>query len=312
MTNSTPKASVIVCAYSDDRWQQLCDAIDSLKGQDWPNREIIVVIDHNPGLLAGIAARYPDVRTMSNEGPRGLSGARNTGVRNAGGFIIAFLDDDASANPNWLSLMMAHYRDPSVIGFGGGVIPIWPDKRPRWLPEEFNWVVGCSYKGQPEEVASVRNPIGCNMSFRRAVFDSIGGFREGIGREGSDASGCEETEFCIRARQAFPQACILYDPGAQVHHNVSADRTRWAYFRKRCLAEGRSKTLVVGAVGAHDGLSSERAYVTRVLPAGVVTGLRTAMFSLDPWGLARAGGIFAGLGYTAFGYLNSRLRNAWR
>jgi glucosyl-dolichyl phosphate glucuronosyltransferase len=312
MTKPLLQVSVIVCAYSDDRWQQLCDAIDSLKGQDWPNREIIVVIDHNPGLQAGISDRYPDVKTISNDGPRGLSGARNTGVRNAGGAIIAFLDDDASADTNWLSRMIAHYHNPSVIGFGGGVIPIWPDQRPRWLPEEFNWVVGCSYKGQPERVASVRNPIGCNMSFRRSVFDSIGGFREGIGRAGSDASGCEETEFCIRARQAFPQSIILYDPSAQVRHNVSPERTRWAYFRKRCLAEGRSKTLVVGEVGARDGLSSERAYVTRVLPAGVVAGLSAAIFRLDPWGLARAGGIVAGLGYTAIGYMNSILRNAWR
>ena len=87
-----------------------------------------------------------------------------------------------------------------------------------------------------------------------------------------------------------------------VQHQVTAERAGWHYFRKRCLAEGRSKTLVVNAVGSGDGLASESRYVMRVLPAGVVRAIGEAIFKLDPWALARAGGIFFGLGYTAMGY----------
>jgi GT2 family glycosyltransferase len=312
MGSSEPSVSVVVCAYSDDRRQQLIAALDSIASQVRRPFETIAVIDHNPHLLSAIAAARPDIRVVANDGPRGLSGARNTGVGVARGDIVAFLDDDAVADSRWLARMAAHFADPAVIGFGGGVIPVWPSERPRWFPDEFNWVVGCSYRGQPENVAPVRNPIGCNMAFRRQVFDRIGGFREGIGRQGADAAGCEETEFCIRANQAFPASLILYDPAAEVQHQVTAERTRWSYFRKRCLAEGRSKTLVVRNVGAGAGLESERRYVTRVLPAGVLRGLRETLFRLDPWGVARAGGILAGLGFTAFGYFDAKLRGAWR
>jgi GT2 family glycosyltransferase len=312
MGNAEPSVSVVVCAYSNDRRAQLIAALESVRTQARPALETIVVIDHNADLQHSLAGQLADVKVVANEGPRGLSGARNTGVKLARGEIIAFLDDDAVADLQWLDRMVSHFTDPDVVGFGGGVVPMWPSERPRWFPDEFNWVVGCSYRGQPETVAPVRNPIGCNMAFRRSVFDCVGGFREGIGREGADAAGCEETEFCIRASEAFPRSIILYDPRAEVQHQVTPERTRWAYFRKRCLAEGRSKTLVVRNVGSQAGLASERRYVTRVLPAGVLRGLREAVFRFDLWGAARAGGIVAGLGYTTFGYLDAKFRAARR
>jgi glucosyl-dolichyl phosphate glucuronosyltransferase len=306
-----PLVSVVVCAYSDERRQELCRALNSIAHQIRKPYEIVAVIDHNPALQSVVAQDCPNVKVISNACARGLSGARNTGVQFATGNIIAFLDDDAVADPEWLKRLVYYYAHPSVIGVGGAVIPMWPISRPNWFPEEFNWVIGCSYKGQPEKTAPVRNPIGCNMSFRRSLFDVVGGFQEGMGREGADASGCEETEFCIRARQAFPQSIILYDPTARVHHQVTSERARWTYFRKRCLAEGRSKTLVVKKVGPQHGLSSERNYVMRVLPAGVLRGVRETILNFDPWGIARAGGILAGLGYTTFGYFGAKLKNSW-
>jgi GT2 family glycosyltransferase len=307
-----PSASVIICAYSDERLNQLGRALDSVIAQTAEAFEVIAVIDHNPGLRRQIANAYPSVKVIANNASRGLSGARNSGIREAAGEIVAFLDDDAIAGPNWLADLFKHYADPQVMGVGGGVIAIWPEQRPRWLPDEFNWVVGCSYRGQPLEAAEVRNPIGCNMSFRREVFSRIGGFREGIGRTASDAAGCEETEVCIRLRREMPGAIIIYDPVIEVQHHVSKERTRWQYFRKRCLAEGRSKTVVVGEVGSRDGLASERHYITRTLPAGVLRGLGEAFINLDPWALARAAGICAGLSYTAWGYFGSKLSSGRR
>ncbi len=312
MTASATSVSVIICAYADNRREQLQRAIASVLAQRTKATEVIVVIDHNMPLWAYFFATYPAVTVIANEGARGLSGARNTGVRRASGDILAFLDDDAVAASDWLEKMLPHYRNPSVIGMGGRVLPMWQVDRPRWFPEEFQWVVGCSYRGQPEKVEPVRNPIGCNMSFRRNIFDLTGGFREGIGRTAADAAGCEETELCIRALQAIPGSLILYDPDMSVHHQVTAERAGWRYFRKRCLAEGRSKTQVVSAVGALDGLSSEQRYVMRVLPAGVLRGLGDAVLKFDMWGLARAAGICFGLGYTTMGYVGARLSLARR
>src|SRR5439155_54307 len=82
-------------------------------------------------------------------------------------------------------------------------------ERPTWHPPEFGWVVGCSYRGLPVEPAPVRNLIGCNMSMRRELFDAVGGFTHGIGRIGTIPLGCEETEWCIRVRQRFPELEFL-------------------------------------------------------------------------------------------------------
>lgn len=304
--------AVVICAYSDERRRQLDDAIRSVLNQTRRPDQVVVVIDHNDRLLRDVRAAFTGIEVIGNRAARGLSGARNTGIRAARTDIVAFLDDDAVAEADWLDRLAAHYADPAVIGVGGKVVPLWQDGRPRWFPEEFQWVVGCSYRGQPEGLRPVRNPIGCNMSFRREVFYAVGGFREGIGRLGQDAAGCEETELCIRTRRELPSAIILYDPAAIVHHHVTSGRARWGYFRRRCLAEGRSKSAVVDRTGAGKSLSAEHAYVMRTLPGGVARGLVDTILRFDPWGLLRAGGIVAGLVFTTAGYAVARVSGAGR
>jgi glucosyl-dolichyl phosphate glucuronosyltransferase len=88
------------------------------------------------------------------------------------------------------------------------------------------------------------------MSFRREVFELVGGFTEWLGRLGARPLGCEETELAIRIRQRRPEARLLYDPAAVVHHHVPRQRARWRYFRSRCYAEGLSKAAVSRLVGA--------------------------------------------------------------
>jgi O-antigen biosynthesis protein len=301
----SPTVSVVVCAHSIQRVDMLEAALGSIARQSTAALETIVVIDHNPELQSRIANSVAATRVLANRRAQGLSGARNTGVDEARGEIVAFIDDDAVAAPDWIERLMAHYADPFVMGVGGRVVPMWPTERPRWLPEEFDWTIGCSYRGLPTSAAAVRNLIGCNMSFRRAVFQCAGLFSEGLGRDGDNAAGCEETELCIRARRMFPNAKIVYAPAAVVSHNIAANRLSWAYFRARCIAEGISKARVVATAGKQ-GLSSEAAHVRRVLPAGVIRGLADAVFRLDASGLQRAGAIVAGLGYVASSYLRAR------
>jgi len=277
--------------------------MESVRQQTLPATEIIIVVDHNPQLLQRVQDHIPDVVVVENTQERGLSGARNSGIAVARSRVVVFLDDDAVATSSWLMVLNDAFSDPQVLGVGGLVMPLWLDTTPAWLPEEFHWVVGCTYRGMPETTTMVRNPIGANMSFRREVFEAVGGFRSDIGRIGAKPLGCEETELCIRARQYWPQRGFLYQPHASVFHRVPGNRTSWRYFCSRCYSEGISKAFVSRYVGVKDSLASERVYTFRTLPQGVARGLVDALFHRDLSGFARTGAIITGLAVTTAGYL---------
>jgi hypothetical protein len=216
--------------------------------------------------------------------------------------MIAFLDDDATAERGWLDALAAGFVDHSVGGVGGRVVPAWERQPPGWLPEEFLWVVGCSYAGLPSTAQEIRNPIGANMAFARSVFEQVGGFREEIGRVGTIPLGCEETELSIRARAAG--FSVWYLPGAMVHHSVPAGRTTLKYFLRRCYAEGLSKAVVSALAGRADGLASERTYVTVTLPRAVRNALLQAVRGPRRGdGLRRAAAVVAGVLTAGVGFV---------
>ena len=308
--NATTSVSVVICAYTERRWSVLVEAVESVQNQEVLPAEVVLVIDHNDALLRRAADRFPLAQVVANGGARGLSGARNTGVECASGDIVAFLDDDARAQPGWLSSMVAAFSDERVIGAGGVAAPRWESPMPAWLPPEFLWVVGCSYTGLPDAAAEIRNPIGANMAFRRDVLERAGGFTDGIGRVGRVPLGCEETELSIRAR-VLTGGIVMYVPGSRVEHLVTTDRMAPRYFLRRCWAEGLSKALVGSSVGTDAALSSERTYATRTLPLGVARGL-VAFVHGDRAAVLRSAAIIFGLVVTTAGYGAGRLVGACR
>ncbi|WP_265442450.1 glycosyltransferase family 2 protein [Flexivirga meconopsidis] len=312
-----PSVSVVICAYTEHRWDDLRSAVESVLGQTHHPLELIVVIDHNEALLARSSHAFSSVpegyiRVLANERRRGLSGARNTAIAAASGQVVAFLDDDAVAAPDWLESLLVHYSDPSVMGVGGVAQPQWPDRhtRPVTLPAapgalgELDWVVGCSYAGLPTSVAPLRNLMGCNMSIRAAAFETVGGFRETIGRIGRTPLGDEETELCIRVRQQLPGSEFIHEPAARVVHRMTADRLTWRYLLHRGYAEGLSKAAISSMVGPDDALASERTYVASVLPRAVLRELRRC----NRAGALGAAAVLAVGAVTAFGYARGLAR----
>ncbi|MEU3428563.1 glycosyltransferase family 2 protein [Streptomyces gardneri] len=302
--NTLPSVTVVVCAYTLDRWDDLRAAIGSLRAQRHPVDEIVLVVDHCPALYERASTAFAGVRVLENAGHRGLSGARNTGVGAARCEVVAFLDDDAAAEPDWSLGLLARYADPEVAGVGGLVRPRWVTRRPVWFPPEFDWVVGCSYRGLPRHLAPVRNFIGANMSFRRAEVVAVGGFRADLGRVGTRPLGCEETELCLRIAARRPDAVLLHEPAAAVRHRVPAVRATWAYFVSRCYAEGLSKAQVARIGGTRAALSSERAYLRSTVPRAFARALRPGRTA----GLRTAGALAGGVGVTVAGYAVGRAR----
>lgn len=295
--------AVVICAYTQQRWGDLQDSVESAKRQP-EAPEVVVVIDHEPELFARAKARWPELRVVENSEDRGLSGARNTGVALTEADVVAFLDDDATADEDWLGHMLAALDDPDVVGVGGRATPSWPDATGAGpYTDELLWIVGCSYRGLPEVAGDVRNVIGSSMAFRREAILLAGGFRSGIGRVGNQPLGCEETEMCIRIAQARPGARIRHEPRSNVSHRVSPDRVTMRYLRRRSYYEGISKAVLSRRVGTGDSLSSEQTYLTKVLPGALARELR----AVGRGGGRRAAAIVLSVVSTVTGYAVGRL-----
>jgi glycosyltransferase involved in cell wall biosynthesis len=306
-----PTVTVAICAYTERRWGAIGDAVASVRAQTHPPLETLLVIDNNESLRARAQRELDGVRVLANTLRPGLSGARNTALVQAAGEVVAFLDDDATVAPDWLGRIAAAYARPSVLAAGGVVRPRWPAGRPEWFPEEFDWVVGCSYRGLPETERPVRNLIGANMSVRRAPAAAVGGFNAQLGRIGAGHGGTEETELCIRLGQRDPAGEIVWLPAAIADHTVTPERTGVGYFVRRCRGEGNSKAALVRFVGS-SGTATERGYVARTLPAGVARALRAALAQRRPARALPALAIVLGLATTVLGYVEglARLRMA--
>ncbi|MCO4255853.1 glycosyltransferase family 2 protein [Pseudarthrobacter cellobiosi] len=301
-----PSVSIVICAYTERRWDRLLDVIESVRAQSIAPQEVLVVIDHNEDLYERLTEIVDDVTVVESSGPRGLSGARNTGVGLADSDIVAFLDDDAEAAPDWLERLLALYDDPDVLAVGGRVEPVWETGRPGYFGEELDWIVGCSHRGMPKVASEVRNVIGANMSFRLEALRQVGGFNLSLGRQGTLPLGCEETEICIRSRMGSPGSRIVYEPAALVRHHVPAERGTLRYMLSRSWSEGISKAQVSRVVGHKRALGPERRYVRSVLPRAVFAGVRDWGRGDNPQGLGRAGVVIAVLACTAAGYIRGR------
>lgn len=238
------RISVIICTYGIERVDDVVEAIDSVNNQNYSAHEIIVVIDKNEILLRKLCDTLPTNVRIVVSPEKGLSNARNIGIKNSKNEIVAFLDDDAIADSNWLSTIVKDFDDPNVVVVGGKIEPLWTNGRPKWFPEELDWIVGCIYKGHPEERCFVRNVIGCNMAFRKDVFQKAGYFSNYIGRHGTKLLACEEMELCVRISEILPNSKILYEPTARVFHKVHSYRQTYNYLITRAFNEGISKAKI--------------------------------------------------------------------
>lgn len=278
MPEPGPKVSVVICAYTLDRLKDVREAVASALVQTLPPHQVIISVDHNRELLERLKTELPAaVALVSNDSAKGLSETRNAGIRAATGDIIAFMDDDAVAEQDWLEKLVRPFEDSSVAAVGGKIIPQWLDgARPGWFPEELDWIIGCTYAGMPHRGSKVRNLIGCNMAFRVGVFASVGLFNTAVGRTSKTQGIGEDSELCLRLTRLLPDALIVYEPGAVVRHKVPSWRAKLGYLLRRSFDEGYYKSTVKRLYPgpSAESLSTESSYLRHLLFTAVPRRLR--------------------------------------
>ena len=208
--------------------------------------------------------------------------------------IVAFLDDDAEAAPDWLERKLAVYSThPDVVAVGGAPLPDYGAPRPSWFPPDFDWVFGCHYRSLPERLAPIPHLIGTSMSVRRDAILAVSGFH---------ADWHDDMDLSHRIAHSFGPAAVCYEPRAEVRHYVPPDRLTWSYFWRRCFYVNRSKVGAFADMGEAGNIGAELRFALSVLlglaPAllAAVTGrperLRQAL-------VAVVGVALAGCGYIA-------------
>jgi glycosyltransferase involved in cell wall biosynthesis len=308
-----PTVSVVVCTHAWRRAGQVLDCVASIQANSVPPRELVVVVDANPALRDHLAGVLPEGVILLDSDGHGVSEARNTGLAKVGADLVAFIDDDATAEPDWLAELLRGFSSlPRAVGIGGRIVPAF-QAREGWLPDELLWTVGCTYAGHPERAQPIGRPIGCNMAFRTEALRAAGAFSKDFGPSGPalKSHSNEEIVTALAVRREHGEEAIWYWPTAVVRHFVPASRLRLRYLVERCLAEGRSKADVQRLHGAAS-MDYDRGYVRDTLLPAIGRYTARAVGRLDADAATKAFLASSGLLLTAAAYgtrsLGARLR----
>jgi glycosyltransferase involved in cell wall biosynthesis len=245
------KITVILCTYN--RCQILAKALESIAASRLPESvewEVLVVDnnsrDQTRGVVDDFCRRYPGRFRYLLEAKQGLSCARNAGIRESQSEILAFTDDDAIVEPDWLWNLTSALHGGEWTGAGGRIIPVWPGPLPGWLSTADPNTMGPfgAFNLGTEAGPLRRPPYGGNMAFRREAFEKYGDFRADLGRSGNNLQGREDLEFANRLLAGGEQ--LRYEPGAVVRHPVPEGRMEKKYVLRWWYWYGRSEVAESG------------------------------------------------------------------
>lgn len=235
---------VIIITYN--RCEELKDVLDSLHHQDgteYIDYEITVVDNNSSDATRDVIEEF---QRLSNENIRyvfektqGQAAARNRGIRETKGDIVAFIDDDEIASERWLSVIHKKFSLSDANCLTGKIIPIWNCEKPKWYHENMHGVIGHVDHGNATFILN-DEMSGGNMAMRRTLFEQYGGFRLDRG---------EDAEFSYRVLKKG--SCqILYCSEMLVYHKVMPDRLTKDYFRRWSLNSGRISYILEREYGA--------------------------------------------------------------
>lgn len=278
---------IVIPCYTEERWDLILRVVQSAREQTY-SVGVTLVVDHNYSLEQRLSEQFGEhVTILANKYSQGVSGARNTGAFAADTDLVAFLDDDAVADPRWIENVVSAYEShPRAAGVGGAVVPLDGLGLAPWFPDEFLWVVGVTPPGR--SMCIVRNVWGSNMLVSRARFTAVGGFRDDFGKVGH-ISQPEDTELCIRmTAESGSDVGWVFVPDAVVAHAVHLERTTWSYFVRRCWLEGTGKFSLAAHTGkGRQSLGEESSFVRTILTQTLLRNLAAGLWG-RPVGRGRA------------------------
>jgi glycosyltransferase involved in cell wall biosynthesis len=298
--------TILVCTHN--RADLLRGALESLEVQSLPRDrfEVLVVdnasTDRTPEVVAECAARgLVDIRSI-REMELGLDAARNRGVREAAGEIVAFLDDDARARNDWAAEILAGFARHDAPILGGRVDLLWEAPRPAWFSDVLlRYLIHCDYGPDVVPVTSPPWLYGTNVAFRRSLFQEIGLFRLDLDRKGESLMGGGDTEFFKRAHAGGHR--LLYLPSLVVRHLVPASRLTRAFFRERLFYSGYTRA-ALGSEGTA-GVALRCLLFTAAVPLCALGAAALGAVGMRRTGFAQERRALLGVGYLYYWMLRA-------
>jgi glycosyltransferase involved in cell wall biosynthesis len=238
--------SVVICTYSMDRYDVFSECVESVLAQTYEPLEVVIVVDGNPDVFDRVREDFgsqENVVLHNNDENQGISYSRTKGAKLASGEVVAMIDDDAVAEPDWIAELVSVYTSTDAVVVGGRVAPNWVSGKPDFFPEEFYWLVGCDERGFGEHMEELRNTYGSNISYKRDVFLEVGGYDENTGRKGDRHIQAHEAPVCVRIRKSTGKG-VIYTTDAVVHHTLFEYRGEFQWLASRSFWQGYSKRIM--------------------------------------------------------------------
>jgi glycosyltransferase involved in cell wall biosynthesis len=240
--------SVVICTYNRANFLKSC--INSILNQDFSTTDYEVIVvdngstDESYKIVEQFFSRSKVPIYYVKESNQGLSFARNKGIEKSTGEFVAFIDDDAVADENWLKMLHEVYlSNHRAGGVGGKVLLNWLVQRPLWVHDRLLNFLG--YFNPTSEIRKMTEPDyirGGNMSFRKRLLEEHDFFNLSLGFKGNKLVGNEELELCKRIEKSGWQ--IIYTPYAIVYHAVFESKLTKGFFRRRGYYQGLAKVIM--------------------------------------------------------------------
>jgi glucosyl-dolichyl phosphate glucuronosyltransferase len=245
------KITILLCTYN--RCQSLARALESAAALRLPKPDEweLLVVDNNSSdrtreVVEDFCRRYPGRFRYLFEPRQGKSYALNAGICEARGDVLAFIDDDVTADPMWLGNLTSPLREAGYAGAGGRVLPERAFQPPCWLPHDARQASApLALFNLGLEPSDLREPpFGTNMAFRKEMFERYGGFRTDLGPCPGSEIRCEDSEFAQRLLDAGDR--IRYEPSAVVYHEIRESRVQKPYFLNWWFDKARADVRAFG------------------------------------------------------------------